>query len=78
MPTGIPYASDYFPVQSTPAAQQAVPFTVTICLSAINIGGEGLNGIIKTSFSSRRNPAFPSFMSFTNSSTKKEAGYGKL
>jgi len=55
MPTGIPYASDYFSAQSTPAAQHTEPFTVTIYLSSINIDREGLNGITKTSFSSRHN-----------------------
>jgi len=47
MPTGIPYASDDFSAQNAPAAQHTEPFTVTICLSAINIDREGLNGITK-------------------------------
>ena len=58
MPTGIPYASDDFSAQSTPAAQHTEPFTVTIYLSSINIDREGLNGITKKSFSSRHNTIF--------------------
>ena len=47
MPNGIPYASDDFSAQNAPAAQRKEAFTVTICLSVINIDREGLNGITK-------------------------------